>query len=88
MRAAILTIALVLIPDWAQACAACGFGEDESRIAYIGTTAFLSFLPLVLIGGGVLYYWLHHLRTEKQAAEAREPAGVRDIRSARTRSGA
>ena len=43
MRAAIITVALVLVPDWALACAACGFGEDESRIAYIGTTAFLSF---------------------------------------------
>lgn len=48
------------------ACAACGFGEDESRGAYIGTTALLSALPLALVFGFV--FWLRR-RAKQQAAQ-------------------
>jgi hypothetical protein len=34
------------------ACAACGAGEnDPTRDAYTGSTAFLSFVPLIAIAG-------------------------------------
>lgn len=39
----------------ALACAVCGFGEDQSRGAYLATTLVLSLLPLALIGGALLY---------------------------------
>lgn len=39
----------------ALACAVCGFGEDQSRGAYLATTFVLSLLPLALIGGALLY---------------------------------
>ena len=42
-----------LFPTAMAACPVCGFGEDSSRAAYIGTTVFLSALPLALIAGGI-----------------------------------
>ncbi len=40
----------------AIACAVCGVGLEESRLAFILTTAFLTFLPLMMIGGTI--WWL------------------------------
>ncbi len=37
------------------ACAVCSVTNDASRYAYYGTTAFLTLLPLFMIGG-VVYY--------------------------------
>ena len=37
------------------ACAVCSVTSEASRWAYYGTTAFLTFLPLFMIGG-VVYY--------------------------------
>ena len=53
--ATVIAIVLALLPTAAAACPVCGFGEDESRGAYIGTAVFLSVLPLALIGGFVLF---------------------------------
>lgn len=39
----------------AQACSVCVVGKEEARSAYYATTAVLSFLPLIMIGG-VVYY--------------------------------
>lgn len=39
----------------ALACAVCSVTNEASRWAYYGTTAFLTFLPLFMIGG-VVYY--------------------------------
>ena len=36
------------------ACAACGFGNDGTRAAYIKTTAIMSFVPILLFSA-VLY---------------------------------
>ena len=55
-----------LLPAAAVAGPVCGFGEDASRGAYIGTTVFLSLLPLALIGGGI--YAIRRL-TIRNAAE-------------------
>jgi len=52
-RAACISLAApaaaLLLPRAALACAVCGFGEDQSRIAYIATTALLSALPIGLL---------------------------------------
>ena len=39
----------------AEACSVCVVGKEEARVAYYATTALLSFLPLIMIGG-VVYY--------------------------------
>ena len=49
--------ALVALPELASACAVCGANadEDQSRIAYLVTSAVLSVLPLALLGGFLLW---------------------------------
>lgn len=37
------------------ACSVCVVGKEEARTAYYATTAILSFLPLIMIGG-LIYY--------------------------------
>lgn len=71
LRFATLTaILLALLPTAAAACPVCGFGEDESRGAYIGTTVFLSLLPIVLIGAFVFFV----RRLMKAEARREDPA--------------
>lgn len=38
-----------------EACSVCAVAKEEARAAYYATTAILSFLPLIMIGG-VIYY--------------------------------
>ncbi len=61
--------AIFAIPGAADACAVCYQAKtDASRIAFIGTTALLTFLPLVVVGGGV--WWVR--RKFAQAAAGPE----------------
>ena len=57
--AAALRVSLLLILLLATlplfACSVCGYAAEESRRAFILTTALLTFVPLIFIGG-VLYY--------------------------------
>lgn len=78
MRSFSLVAVFVLFPDLAHACAVCGFGADESRAAYIGTTVLLSVLPLSVIGGIVFYVWRHHERTAPAASTG--PKAVTPLR--------
>ena len=56
--AAFLAAALaVVLPRTGWACAVCFSATDGNRMAFLGTTIFLSLLPLALIGGGVWYVW-------------------------------
>lgn len=57
--------AALLLPRAALACAVCGFGEDQSRVAYIATTALLSALPIALLAG-LLIFLRRALRSEKR----------------------
>ncbi len=52
--AAVLATASLLAAS-SEACSVCVVGKDEARAAYYATTAILSFLPLIMIGG-VVYY--------------------------------
>ena len=48
----------VLVPRLATACSVCSAGRDEeNRIAFIITTAFMTLLPLLLIGGLAFWLW-------------------------------
>ena len=58
-------------PRWAEACAVCSAGrEDETRTAFIVTTAGMTALPFVLVGGMVWYVRRRFIEAEK--AERRE----------------
>ena len=54
----LLSLALYLvIPQDALACAVCGAGEENTRWAFIFTTALMTFTPLLAMGaiGGFIY---------------------------------
>ncbi len=55
--AALMALFTLCWSSEAAACAVCFSGSDHSRWAYIGTTFFLSLLPLSLIGGVALWIW-------------------------------
>jgi len=40
----------------ALACAVCFSGRDESRIAYLLTTIFMTAIPVIALGVGI--YWV------------------------------
>lgn len=61
-------LALVVLPDAAYACAACFDANAENRQAFIATTAFLTILPLGMVGGAGL--WLRHRVRERAAEES------------------
>jgi hypothetical protein len=57
-RALGLLACLILVsPSVAEACAVCFSGRsDEQREAFLITTGFLTFLPLILLGLAVLAF--------------------------------
>ena len=70
-RFSILGLALVAfaaLPDAAQACAVCFDASDENRQAFILTTAFLTLLPLGMVGGAGL--WIRHRVRERDAQDS------------------
>jgi hypothetical protein len=66
----LVLLTLVAVPEWAAACAVCGAGvdDDQSRVAYLITTALLSALPLALFGGFLL--WLRQRARRQRGTEA------------------
>lgn len=76
-RAWIALVALFLLavlPDAVFACPVCFSASDENREAFIATTAFLSLLPLGMIGGAGL--WLRRRSLAIDAEESAEAEGV------------
>lgn len=75
-------LAVLFLPGSAQACAVCGPGTEESRVAFIVTTGLLTALPLLSIGG--VLWWLRgrFAEMEQRTKDAREAA----IRTAGARS--
>jgi hypothetical protein len=58
LASAAALIGFIGVPELAQACAVCGVGREENRMAFLLTTIFLSILPLLAIGG--IVGWLRH----------------------------
>jgi len=83
VKAALLGLVLVLLaPLDAAACPLCIAAQDKSvQIAYMAASAFMTFLPLGLIGG--LVYWLRR-RARQLALE--EEAGVIRLPSSSART--
>lgn len=66
-----VVVALMLYGPLASACPVCFSAKNEdNRTAFILTTAFLTFLPLTLLGGGV--WWLRQ-RAQQQSRASRRP---------------
>lgn len=68
MRSAVVCAALLAAPSAARACSVCFDPNEANRNAFIIATAFMTFFPLMLIGG-VLYY----LRRRFLAMQAAPP---------------
>ena len=51
----VVLAALMLLPEAAHACPVCFDARDENRQAFLITTAFLSLLPLGMVGGAGLW---------------------------------
>ena len=62
---------LALAPTTSWACAVCFTGDEATVAAFIGTTVFLSLLPLMLIGGGVWWLWRRARRCEEDLDDRR-----------------
>ena len=68
MRNAAATLAVVLATLSAQpalACAVCFSGRDESRVAYLLTTIFMTSLPILALAAGI--YWVVKKATSTDA---------------------
>lgn len=59
-------VLLSLLPSTALACAVCGSSQsEENQTAYLVTTGFLTFLPL--IGVGLIVLWIRKRVRELEA---------------------
>jgi len=47
--------AVLALPEVAHACPVCFDSSDENRQAFLATTAFLTLLPLGMVGGAGLW---------------------------------
>ncbi len=70
-----LVLAVLLAPKVAEACSVCFSGQDQARVAFIASTAFMTALPLLLVGG--LVFWLRSRSREMERREANERHGLR-----------
>jgi hypothetical protein len=66
----------VALPRLASACAVCFSGSDDTRFAYLFTTALLSVLPLAVLGAfvGWARWRVKALARESQQRPAPEPS--------------
>ena len=55
----LILIAMVVAPQTADACPVCFSAKEGSREAFLLTTAFLTFLPLGMIGSLVFWFRKH-----------------------------
>ena len=81
VSAAALAVGMLLVlPGTAEACAVCFQAKtDASRIAFIATTAFMTVLPLLLIGG--VAYWVRSRFVAAQTTDSTGEARVRSLGS-------
>jgi hypothetical protein len=71
--AALFALGILATPSLAQACAVCFTGRaDEQRVAFLVTTIFMTFLPLILIGLGVTAFIrrVRRIEAEREAVAA------------------
>jgi hypothetical protein len=68
---------LLCTPAIARACPVCFAARDEAeRIALLGTTVFLTALPVIMVGG--IIYWIAKRSRELDEDQAAPPAELQD----------
>jgi hypothetical protein len=70
---ALALAALLALPDAVHACPVCFDSSDENRQAFLVTAAFLTLLPLGMVGGVGL--WLRKRAREVGRDPGEAPAG-------------
>jgi len=79
---ATVTALVLALPGFAHACPVCFDPKEPNRIAFLVSTAFLSLLPLGLMGGVIYWLWKSAKAAEEAERQpvtddAREPARAR-----------
>ena len=70
LSAAFVLLAVLGWPEAVEACTVCMSGqEEESRKAFIGTTAFMTFFPLLMLGV-VVGLFIRRTLAQEEAEEA------------------
>lgn len=67
-------LVVLALPGLATACPVCSPGDDESRAAFMMTTAFLTALPLTVVGGGLGFLRWRYLQLRRGVKLARRPS--------------
>jgi hypothetical protein len=66
-RVGLLAVAgvVLVLPDLASACPVCMPEDDESRMAFLSTTLFLTVLPLAVVGGALGFLRWRYLQLRR-----------------------
>ena len=76
--APLIAAAIVASPQLARACAVCMSGrEDDVQFAFLATTAVMSALPMLVVGGAV--WWLRRRIREMEANQTERDAAAAGI---------
>ena len=75
MRLALLTVLFSSLPAQVWACSLCLSENEESRIAFIGTTILLTLLPLAVFGGTVRWI-VRRAEANREAEDAQSLGGM------------
>ena len=67
--AAMLVAGLSALPAAAEACSVCFSGKEETRSTYVGTTVFLSALPIGIVLGLGIMVRRRYVEPENEAAD-------------------
>ena len=71
---------VVIAPSLAWACPGCIGANEENRLAFLGTTALLTFIPLIVIGVTVRWLQLRARRLEEESRQSLEFLGEKNPR--------
>jgi hypothetical protein len=61
----LLIVLMALMSEPLLACAVCGVGKEESRMAFLVTTGILTVIPLTMIG-----FIVHYIYRQVKARES------------------
>jgi hypothetical protein len=79
----LISLGVVLHPGLARACAVCfGGQEGDTRTAFIFMTAFMTFVPLLLVGAVIYWLWrqFRTLEDEERSAGNQDAAELETTR--------
>ena len=73
LRASVAPLAVLCAPAVARACPVCFAARDEAeRIALIGTTVFMTALPVIMIGGIIVWVARRSRELDEESSPNRE----------------